>query len=189
MYENPNTNSIPSVNVTDDREARPKYWIAAYTRSRSEKKADKELRELGLEVFLPVQRQMRQWSDRKRHVDAVIIPMVIFLNVTDDDVQKIARHPLVLKLLSLPGEKQPAKIPLSQIERLKFILGQADIPVDYDPDIFRINDNVRVTRGKLMGLCGEVRSSSESLCELVIQIDILGGAILKIPKTDIEVIK
>lgn len=164
-------------------------WIAVYTHPRSEKKVDRELRALGIETFLPVQSQMRRWSDRIKLIDAVVIPMVIFLNVTVDDIQKIVRHPLIIRTLSLPGEKQPAKIPIAQIEKLKYILGQSDVLVDYDPNIVRVNDSVRVTRGKLMGLCGEVKSCSESHCELIIQIDLLGGAKLKIPKTDIEIIK
>lgn len=166
-----------------------KFWIAVYTRPRSEKRADKELRALGIETFLPMQRQMRQWSDRKKMVDAIVIPMVLFLNVSNEDLILINRHPLILKMYSLPGEKQPTKIPSKQIEKLKYILEQSDVPVDYDPNVFRVKDRVRVTRGKLIGISGEVKSCSESHYELIIQLDLFGGAKLKIPKTDIEIIK
>lgn len=179
---------VSPVNGTDDREAHSKFWIAAYTRPRGEKKACKELQHLGLEVYLPTQRQMRQWSDRKKLVDTIVIPMIVFLHVTEEDVSSISRHPLILRMLSFPGGKCPAKIPLEQIKKLKYILGQSDVPVGYDSNIIKVNDNVRVSRGKLMGLCGEVISCSNSMCELIIQIDLLGGARLAIPKTDIEVI-
>ena len=69
MNDNSNTHSVPPVNGTDDREARSKFWIAVYTRPRSEKKAASELNKLGIETYLPIQRQLRKWSDRKKIVD------------------------------------------------------------------------------------------------------------------------
>lgn len=177
--------STAHLNFNKDSE----YWIAAYTRPRSEKKAAKELYALGVEVYLPIQTQMRRWSDRKKKVEVVVIPMVIFAKVNNETLDKVKQHPLILNPISFPGKKEPAPIPNVQIEQLKFILGQSDIPVDYDPNIVKVNDSVRVTRGKLMGLCGEVKSCSDSLYELIVQIDLLGGAKLIIPKTDVDVIK
>lgn len=165
------------------------FWIAAYTRSRSEKKAAKELVNKGINVYLPTQIQLRNWSDRKKTIEVVIIPMVLFAYVSDGEIDIIRRNNLIIKLLTFPGSREVAHIPSGQIDKLKYILGQSDIPVDYDPNIIKVNDSVRVTRGKLMGLCGEVKSCSESHYELIIQLDLFGGAKLKIPKTDIEIIK
>lgn len=166
-----------------------KFWIAAYTRPRSEKKAAKELSNMGVNVYLPTQIQVRNWSDRKKKIEVAIIPMVLFACVSEENIDIIRRNNLIIKLLTYPGAREVAHIPPEQIEKLKYILGQSDVPVDYDPNIVKVNDCVRITRGKLIGLCGEVKSCSDSLCELIIQIDLLGGAKLRIPKTDIEVIK
>lgn len=166
-----------------------RFWIAAYTRPRSEKKAAKELLGFGINVYLPTQIQLRNWSDRKKKIEVAIIPMILFAYVSDREIDLIRRNHLIVKLLTFPGNREVAHIPSEQIEKLKFILGQSDIPVDYDSNIVKVNDSVRVIRGKLMGLCGEVKSCSDSLYELIVQIDLLGGATLKIPKTDIEVIK
>ena len=70
-----------SVNGTDDREAYSKSWIALYTRPRSEKKVRDYLNSIGIENYLPVQYQLRQWSDRKKLVEVVVIPMVIFVTI------------------------------------------------------------------------------------------------------------
>lgn len=53
--------SDSSVNGTDDREARPKFWIAAYTRPRSEKKAASELSKI-MTTYVATQTQIKQWS-------------------------------------------------------------------------------------------------------------------------------
>lgn len=54
------------VNVADGREARSKFWIAAYTRPKSEKKAAVELAKSGIEIYVPIQTQIREWSDRRK---------------------------------------------------------------------------------------------------------------------------
>lgn len=147
-----------------------------------------ELLNMGVDVYLPTQTLLRNWSDRKKKIEVAIIPMVLFAYVAENNIDTIRRNRLIIKLLTYPGSREVAHIPSEQIEKLKYVLGQSDVPVDYDPNIFKVNDSVRVSRGKLMGLCGEVKSCSDSMCELIIQIDLLGGARLKIPKTDIEII-
>ncbi len=180
-----NQNDFASISGTDDREARSKFWIAAYTRSRSEKKADIELRAIGIETFLPVQQQIRQWSDRTKKVEVPIIPMVIFAYVREPELSLILSNHLIIKILSMPGEKVPAHIPTEHIERLRFILGQSDVPVEYDPHPFRIDDSVEIVRGYLKGLRGEVHECSDGSTEFIVRIDFLGGAKLKINKLDL----
>lgn len=144
---------------TDDREARSKFWVAAYTRPRSEKKAASELEALGLEVYLPLQKQLKQWSDRKKWVETVVAPMVLFLNVDKNDLLTIRKHPLILKLFTAPGSKETARIPIAEIEKLKFILDQSELPVTIDPSLFVKDTKVRIIRGSLMGVCGIIESS------------------------------
>jgi len=176
---------VTPVDGTDDREACPKFWIALYTRPRSEKKVKNTLDKMGIETYLPIQKQMRQWSDRKKLVDVVVIPMVIFVNADKGELYQIINHPLILRPFTLPGCKVVATIPVNQIERLKFILGQSDVPVEFDTQIFDTNDNVEVIRGHFMGLKGEVHECSDGTTEVIVRIDLLGGAKLKISKCDL----
>ena len=57
-----------SVNGTDDREARPKRWIAALVQVRSEKAVGEKLTRLGIENYVATQWEIHQWSDRKKKV-------------------------------------------------------------------------------------------------------------------------
>ena len=177
-----------SVNGTDDREACAKSWIALYTRPRSEKKVRDYLNSIGIENYLPVQYQLRQWSDRKKLVEVVVIPMVIFVTIERSGTFSIPPSPLILKpLYRMGGGKKPAIIPDSQIERLKFILGQSDYPVTFDSTIFKVNDKVRVVRGPLMGLTGEIVKCDDKYLELAVPIGIRGAAMLNIEKINVEV--
>ena len=43
-----------------------KKWYAVYTNPRAEKKTAGKLLEKGIEVYLPLQTTIKQWSDRKK---------------------------------------------------------------------------------------------------------------------------
>ena len=176
---------VSPVDGTDDREAHPKFWIALYTRPRSEKRVKETLDKMGVETFLPIQKQMRQWSDRKKLADVVVIPMTIFVNISKENLPLIINHPLILRPFAFPGSKDIAKIPVNQIEQLKFILGQSDYPVYFDTSVFQVHDKVRVLRGPLMGLIGEVINSDNNWVELAVSVGVGGVARLKIEKIDV----
>lgn len=100
MAENNIPEFVSPVNGTDDREARPKFWIAAYTRPRCEKKAVAEIKKLGIETYLPTQVQIRQWSDRKKKIETAIIPMVAFFYVDKTEISLIRNHALIIRIIS-----------------------------------------------------------------------------------------
>ncbi len=177
-----------SANVTDDREARSKFWIAAYTRPKSEKKAAMELGKI-MTTYVATQTLIRQWSDRKKRVNTVVIPMVIFAEVSsEDEVLSVKKHPLILKVLTLPGQKQAARIPCKQIERLKFMLDESGNPVEFIQGSIKVSDSVRVIRGQLVGLEGIVDRTPDGKTFIIVTIDILGGAKVSVNLSDLELI-
>lgn len=189
MNDNNVLNSVSAVNGTDDREARSKSWIALYCRPRSEKRIAESLSKSGLNTYVPIQKQRRKWSDRFKMVDVVVIPMIVFVLDDNLDLLQISKNSNIIKIFANPGETTPAKIKDAEIERLKFILGQREVPVDFDPSIFKVDGKVRITRGNLIGITGEIVSSDENTSELIIKLMMFGGARLKISKTDLEIIK
>ena len=191
MNDSLSCNNDSTVNVTDDREARSKFWIAAYTRPKSEKKAATELaKNPGIGTYAPTQIVIKQWSDRKKKVEVVVIPMVIFAEVsTDEDVLTIKKHPLILKVLTLPGRKMPTQIPSKQIEQLKFMLSESEEPVEFVQGNFKVSDEVKVVRGHLAGLEGVVQRTSDGQSFIIITIDLLGGAKASVDPSDLELLQ
>lgn len=178
--------SVSAVDGTDDREARSKFWIAVYTKPRCEKKASVDLIKRGIKTYVPIQQQLRQWSDRKKMIDVVVIPMIIFVFIDEVDITTVKRHPLIHHICSMPGHKVASIIPNEQICRLQFILGQSDIPVEFETGLLSVQDNVRIARGKLCGVCGEILNINEGKAQVVVKIDGLGGAKLTVNKQDLE---
>lgn len=181
-----NEESVTPVIGTDGREARSKFWIALYTRPNSEKKAADSIAKFAEEVYVPTQTVVRQWSDRKKKVDMVVIPMVIFAKVSSSDILNIKKQPLIIRTLAMPGSKDASPIPEKQINSLKFMLNASTEPVTFEPGVFRISDNVIVVRGNLKGLIGQIKRLPDNKVRLIIAIDFLGGASMEINLTDIE---
>ena len=172
------------VNVTSDREARPKRWVAALVQMNCEKKIAAKLDKLGIENYVPTQIEVHQWSDRKKKIDRIIIPMIIFVRLTKDEEDEFRRLPFIIKFITYPGAKELATpIPDYQIAQLKTLLEYADSPVTFCNHI-ELGDIVRITHGPLKGLTGYCCGMSVS--EVAIHIELLGYAITYIPKTHLE---
>ena len=174
------------VNGTNDREAYPKRWIAVLVQVNCEKKTATRLGKVGYETYIPTQQEVHQWSDRKKKVDRLIMPMVVFVRATENEEEWLRNQSFIHKLLALPGSDEDKKkfatpIPDNQIERLKFLLENAETEVSIVSN-FKVGDSVRVTSGPLKGLEGVVSAADEKSSIVGVLIDGLGYACVKIAK-------
>ena len=178
--------SIPTADGTDGREAYPKHWVAALVQIRSEKAVGKRLTDLQIENYVPTQWELHQWSDRKKKVERVIIPMIVFIHADKDTIKKLILHSFIHKFISYPGQNSPAIIPDAQLEQLKFMLRQSESPVEMKERVFKTGDHVRIVRGPLKDLQGELCRVESDKTMVAIQIECLGYACISIDKSDIE---
>lgn len=176
-----------TVNGTDERVAHPKHWVAALVQIRSEKTVGKKLQALGIENFVPSQLEIHQWSDRRKKVERVVIPMIVFIHTEKDEIKKLVHHSFIHKLLTYPGQKEPAIIPDNQIEYLKYMLGQSDTKVEITDRVFKTGDRVRITRGPLKNLEGELCKVESGKSMVSVQIDCLGFACVSVEIEELEV--
>ena len=177
--------SDPVVSVTTDREAHPERWVAALVQMCTEKKVGDRLTKLGIENYVPTQTEIHQWSDRKKKIERVVIPMVVFVRA-DEATERILRmQSFIRKILTYPGQTAAAVIPDDQIERLKFMLKQADAPVELMPENLRVGDTVRIVRGALKGLEGELCKSVPEKSMVAIRVDGLGYACVSVSVGDL----
>ena len=178
------------VNGTNDREAYPKRWIAVLVQVNCEKKTATRLGKVGYETYIPTQQEVHQWSDRKKKVDRLIMPMVVFVRATVRDEEWLRDQSYIHKLLALPGSDEDKKkfatpIPDNQIERLRFLLENAESEVTIVSN-FKVGDSVRVVSGPLKGLEGVVSEADEKSSIVGVQIDGLGYACVRLRKSEIN---
>lgn len=181
-----NTSSV--VNVTTDREAYPKHWYVAQVRSCCERKVANKLKDLGIETYVPLKEEIRQWSDRKKKVSVVLIPMAVFLNIESEKILDIQKLSFVYGILKYPGQKSPAIIPAEQIQCLKFMVETSNGQVDFSPSTFKVGDNVSILRGNLKGLSGTIKEDSNGKVKIGVILDLLGCATAEIPVYNLKLI-
>lgn len=165
--------------VTHGKQILPK-WYAVYTNPRAEKQVNTRLEEIDVESFLPMQKTIRQWSDRKKIVEKPLLSSYVFVKVVPKEFPKVYKTPGVVKFVSFEG--QPVAIPQNQIDNLKLLVNSdADIEVTTEP--MAKGDNVRVMSGSLTGLTGELISFGGKK-KVVVRIDRLDqNIIVTIPVT------
>ena len=66
----------PSIG-TGEGVAHSKRWYVALVRMHHEKKVAERLDKIGIENFVPVQQEVHQWSDRRKVVESVLLPMMV----------------------------------------------------------------------------------------------------------------
>jgi transcription antitermination factor NusG len=130
-----------------------KRWYALYTKSRAEKKAEKELKAKGIEAYLPLEKRLKQWSDRKKWVEEPLIRSYIFVRVNKKDLSQAIYTPGIVTLVTFEGK--PAPIPDKQIQVIKDILSSEE-KFEVTSDRFEIGEKVEITQGGLKGLKGEM---------------------------------
>ena len=176
------------VPVTTDREAHSKRWIAALVQSCLEKKVGERLDKLGVENYIPTQTVIRQWSDRKKKIERVVIPMIVFIRTDEMTERRLRMQTYIRKILSYPGQWKAAVIPDAQIDRLKFMLRHAESSVELLEQTLQVGEAIRVSRGPLKGLEGEIYQVQPDKPMVAIRIDCLGYACVSIDKSDLEII-
>ena len=173
-------------------------WFVAILKHNTERQSSEKLNKLGVENYLPTQTEIRVWRNgRKSKVDRVVIPSTLFVYCTEQKRKELVNLPFIFRFMTNKAGsantgtsgKPLAIIPDKQIERLKFMLGQSDLPVEITSKPFNVGDKVRVIRGKLKGLEGEVCDLKSTKSELVVALNFFGCAKLSIDTIDLEIIK
>ncbi|MBN1598508.1 MAG: UpxY family transcription antiterminator [Bacteroidales bacterium] len=145
-----------------------KRWYALYTKSRAEKKVAKELEEKGIAVYLPLQKTMKQWSDRRKTVYEPLFRSYVFVRVNNEDYIGALTVSGVVCYVTISGEK--VHIPDYQIDAVRTFLGE--LALNEELNYFEDGDEIEVVYGSLKGLRGKLVSSKDQQ-KLIVQIDAL----------------
>lgn len=131
-----------------------KQWQVIYTRSRSEKKVLAELKYKNIECFLPLQKKLRRWKDRKKWVEIPLISGYCFVHISRMEYDEVLITDNVVCYITFEGKA--AVIPDYQIDALKQMLKQNDFEVSVSQENFEPGKRVEIIEGPLIGLRGEL---------------------------------
>lgn len=168
------------------------HWFIAIVKNNTEFSTQAKLEGKGYEVYVPYQNKtIVSSTGRKRAKKSVVIPTTIFIRCTEQQRMKIVHYPFINRfMVDRTGAKDSfnrspiAKIPTSQIDKLKFMVGNCDEDITIESLSIRLGDEVEVIRGGLKGLVGNVEEVNNET-RILIRIDALGYAGVKINSSDI----
>lgn len=136
-----------------------KKWFVFYTKSRQEKKTRDLLIRNGFEVYLPLQKVMRQWSDRKKKVEVPLFNSYIFVLESESGIPAILQAPGVA--WNIRFNNKPAELLTSEIETIeRFITSGYHLEIR-QADKLEVGDLVEVIDGPLKGMVGYLTKTKE----------------------------
>ena len=129
-------------------------WYAIRVKSRSEKKVYSDLTDLNIEAYLPLQRKLRQWSDRKKWVETPLISGYVFVFISRKEYEIVLRIFNVVSYIYFEGKA--AIIREADINLLKRMLGQNESEIEITPEQLQPGQKVEIIAGPLIGVIGEL---------------------------------
>ena len=148
-------------------------WFAIHVRSRHEKKVSEELQQKGIPNFLPVIRQVRRWSDRKKVVEFPLFSCYVFVQIPPSHLARVS----VLSsfgVLGFVGPSHGTEIPPEQIESVRrLVLNDVHVtPESY----IRVGQRVRIRGGALDGVEGVLAGCGKDQ-KLIVSVDTIQRSI------------
>jgi transcription antitermination factor NusG len=161
-----------------------KTWYAVYVKSRFEKKVAAELANLGIEYYLPLQKVLKQWSDRKKWVEEPLFRSYIFVRIFQSEYYEVLNTVGAVKYITFEGKAVP--VPEQQIEAIRYYLDEKD-PEVLEGLHWKKGQKVEVIAGSLTGLVGEL-VEVKGKNKVSIEIEAVARTILiRIPKNKLRV--
>jgi transcription antitermination factor NusG len=134
-------------------------WHVLIVRPKTEKVVGAQLSSLGFETCVPIQKQLKHWSDRKKIVETVLFHNYVFV-ATDlkskNDVYRVKNIIKYLQYANKPAVLRPHEVAL--IKQLSGI--QTKVDISYDR--FSLGDYVEIISGPLYGQKGFIKAINGS---------------------------
>lgn len=147
-------------------------WYAAYVKHHHEKKAAGLLDGKGMEVFLPTQKTVRKWKDRRKTLVVPLFPGYLFVRCNLEKKIAIVNTPGVFFLVESNG--RPCPIPTNEIETLRRVV-ECGTPA-HSHAFISAGDRVRICSGPLAGVSG-LLTRFKNQYRIVLAVELLRKAV------------
>jgi transcriptional antiterminator RfaH len=141
-------------------------WYVIYTKSRCEKAVADKLSLSGIEVFCPLLKRKKLWSDRWKWVEEPLFRSYCFVNVDEKDRESVFLVQGVVRYVHHCG--QPATIREKEMNLLKSWLLQYDHD-SIEASNLNANDRIRIRSGALKDKEAELLESKGNYALLLLE--------------------
>ncbi|MDB5193827.1 MAG: transcriptional activator RfaH [Segetibacter sp.] len=132
-----------------------KKWYAVYTKPRWEKKINMLLLKKDVEVWCPLQRVTKQWSDRKKVIEEPLFKSYVFVRIADTERTKVLMTDGILNFVYYVGK--PAVIRDEEVDLIKKYLAEKEATISIQSlQSLDENTRIKVNHGIFMDSTGTV---------------------------------
>jgi transcription antitermination factor NusG len=149
-------------------------WYPVYTQSRAEKKAYQALINKGIEAYLPLRRQLKQWSDRKKWVEDPFIKSYLFVRIPEHEQAEVLMTKGIARFIYFSS--RITAMPDRQIEELKLLMA-SHYELEITEENLQTGEKIIIKAGPLKGITGEI-ISYRSQKQLLLRLESLGCSII-----------
>jgi len=161
-------------------------WHVVHVLSRTEKKVAERLENNGVAVYLPIQKQLRQWSDRKKWVDMVVVSGYVFVKITDSEQVFVLQIPGVSRFLKHSGV--PVYISETEMQRFKNFIEKAENrKIEFTTEKIPVGASITIQAGRFKGFSGEVVEHKNNY-KLSVKLSNFGHFFITLPSDDVSMV-
>ncbi len=158
-------------------------WHVLHVMSRTEKKVAERLEKKGFWTYVPMQRQLRQWSDRKKWVDMVVMSGYVFVKIDKSQHLPVLETAGVSYFLKF--ERKPVIISEEEMSNFqRFIKNVKEHPIEFTTERLPVGTFVTIQSGHFKGLTGEVILHKGSR-KLTVQLSHIGHWLVDLSMNDV----
>ncbi|WP_020531609.1 UpxY family transcription antiterminator [Flexithrix dorotheae] len=128
-----------------------KQWYVIYTKPKNEKKVNQRLVDKNIQTFLPLQKTLRQWSDRKKKVEIPVFSSYLFVRIDIKHKYDVLETNGVVRFVNYLGK--PAIVREHEIEAIRFLLNNY---TEIKAESLAIGSRLEIKAGTLKGNTGIV---------------------------------
>ena len=128
-------------------------WFVLYTKARNEKLVAEKLRALDIDVYCPLIKTKRKWSDRVKIVEEPLFRSYCFVRLDERERATVFSVPGVVRYLF--WLKQPAIVRDAEIDTIKLMLNEVDHSL-LNVHAFQPGDRLQIASGSFMDVAGKV---------------------------------
>lgn len=154
-------------------------WYVVYTKPKWEKKVAERLNGIGVVAYCPLVAKERQWSDRKKVVNVPLFNSYIFVQIEEQDRNRVFEIPGAVRYLFWLGK--PATVRDSEIE---IIQNWLSAPATYEVslDQWKKGDKIVLESGPFVNQSAFIQEVKPNHYVLILESL---GCVLKVDKKEI----
>lgn len=168
-------------------------WFVAKTRAKQEKSVAQQILDAGVESFLPIRTEIKDWHDRKKKVETVLIPNTVFIHAEKEEAISLHNDMGIqfsfLRDMTGINKNQLLVIPDTQMNDFIRFLKITENECQVEPQaLYLEGDKVIVKDGPFKGIIGDlVRLDGKN--KVLVRLDNLIACSVQISLDSVEKIK